>query len=57
LDEPGKVLYRVEIDSETEPDSDVHVLRIDRQVSVTPMSLDTTSRVALDDIEARLRRS
>ncbi len=57
LDEPGKVLYRVEIDPGTEPDSDVHVLRIDRQVSVTPMSLDTTSRVALDDVEARLRRS
>ncbi len=56
LDEPGKVLYRVEIDPENEPDSDVHVLRIDRLVSVTPLSLDSTSRVPLVGLEARLRK-
>jgi len=34
-----------------EPDSDIHALRIDRVVSVSPISLDMTSRVALEQVE------
>jgi 5'-nucleotidase len=54
FDEPAKVGFRLEpiLDGEPE-DSDVYVLRGRRQVSVTPLSLDATSRVdfrTLDDL-------
>jgi 5'-nucleotidase len=56
LSEPVKVGYRVEVDSHgLEPDSDVFVLRVARQVSVTPLSQDNTSRVELSVLEHRLR--
>jgi len=58
LDEPGRVGYRVEVDeAEVEPDSDIYALQVARQVAVTPLSLDLTSRVDLADLERRLRRS
>jgi hypothetical protein len=38
-----------------DPSSDVYVLRKKRLVSVTPISLDLTSRVVLSDLEERLR--
>ena len=38
-----------------DPDSDVYVLRKKRIVSVTPISLDLTSRVVLGDLERQLR--
>jgi 5'-nucleotidase len=38
-----------------EPDSDVYVLRVERQVSVTPLSLDLTSRVDLAELEKHMR--
>ncbi len=38
-----------------EPDSDIHALRIDRVVSVSPVSLDMTSRVALEQVEQMLK--
>jgi 5'-nucleotidase len=41
--------------SELEPDSDIYALAVDRVVSVAPMSLDLSSRVARDEIEALLR--
>jgi 5'-nucleotidase len=57
LDEPGKVGYRVAPDFEhMEPDSDVYVLRVERQVAVTPMSLDMTSRQKLPKVDHLLRR-
>jgi 5'-nucleotidase len=37
-----------------EPDSDIRAVLVDRVVSVTPLSLDLTSRVALDELEALL---
>jgi 5'-nucleotidase len=37
------------------PGTDVHTLIIDRQVSVTPLTLDMTARVDLADLESRLR--
>jgi 5'-nucleotidase len=40
--------------SSIEPDSDVYALAVDRVVSVTPLSLDLTSRVALAELESLL---
>jgi len=56
--EPGTVSY-VEaaiLDGEAE-DSDVYVLRKKHMVSVTPVSLDMTSRVELGKLEKQLRGS
>jgi 5'-nucleotidase len=38
-----------------EPDSDVYVLRVERLVAVTPLSLDFTARVSLEELEHLLR--
>ncbi len=41
---------------DTEPhDSDVYVMRVERQVSLTPLSLDFTARVDLDGLDRLLR--
>lgn len=49
---PGTVGYREAPDLDEEPsDSDVFVLRTKRLVSVTPISLDMTSRVNFEDLE------
>jgi 5'-nucleotidase len=55
-DQPERVGYRriSEISSEGS-DSDVYTLRVKRLVSVTPVSLDLTSRVNLHDFEQQLR--
>jgi broad specificity polyphosphatase/5'/3'-nucleotidase SurE len=37
-----------------EPDSDVYAVRVAREVSVTPLSLDMTSRVDLEQLARRL---
>jgi len=57
-DEPGTVSYveAAVLDGEAE-DSDVYVLRKKRMVSVTPVSLDMTSRVELGELEKQLRES
>lgn len=56
LAEPGVLTYRVADDQlALEPGSDAHVLRVERLVSVTPLSLDMTSRVDFAALEARLR--
>ena len=39
-----------------EPRTDVHALVVEHVVSVTPVSLDATSRVSLDDLDRVLRR-
>jgi len=45
LDDTGKLGYKYNADpSQAEPDSDVYALLEDRVISVTPMSLDMTSR-------------
>jgi 5'-nucleotidase len=47
--------YGIAVDLDRlEGDSDVHALMIDRVVSVTPISLDLTSRVRLRDLQALL---
>jgi 5'-nucleotidase len=56
MDQPVKLDYRAMNDpSINPPDTDVYVLRVARKVSVTPISLDLTSRVKLDDVEQYLR--
>ncbi|MGE5250922.1 MAG: 5'/3'-nucleotidase SurE [Bacteroidota bacterium] len=55
-DMPGTVGYREAADLEHgAPDSDVYVMRVKRLVSVTPLSLDMTARVELDELENELR--
>lgn len=54
-DQPGRVSYRLNADLDCEPDSDVYALRVKRLVSVTPLSLDMTSRAILPELEALLR--
>ncbi|MGD9094007.1 MAG: 5'/3'-nucleotidase SurE [Anaerolineales bacterium] len=54
-DEPTKVSYRLAEDrGKAELDSDVYVLSIKKSVSVTPLSLDLTSRVELGVLEKLL---
>lgn len=54
--QPGKIGYRFAIDwSATEPGSDTHAVRVEKKVSVTPLSLDMTSRIDLRDFEQALR--
>ncbi len=56
IDQPGLVDYRAMDDpSVNPPGTDAYVLRVERMVSVTPLSLDLTSRVNLKDLERNLR--
>jgi 5'-nucleotidase len=56
-DEPGRVGYREAAELENEPpDSDVAVLRKKRLVSVTPLSLDMTSRVDFRELDQLFRK-
>lgn len=57
LDQPGSVDYDVAEDaSQFDPGSDAYVLRVDREIAVTPLSLDLTSRVDLGDLGQRLQQ-
>jgi 5'-nucleotidase len=56
LEDKAPIEWEIVIDEKMlEPDSDVYTLRVDRQVSVTPLSLDLTSRVDLAALEQHLR--
>jgi 5'-nucleotidase len=58
LAEKRRLGYHMGIDEETlEPDSDTWALIVDRVVSVTPLTLDLTSRVALPELESLLAPS
>lgn len=47
--------YRVgAVPEEDPPDTDVYVVRVKKHVAVTPLSLDLTSRVALDELDRLL---
>ncbi len=54
--EPGRVDYRegAVLDGEPE-DTDVYVLRVKHEVSLTPLDLDFTARVDFGELERRLR--
>jgi 5'-nucleotidase len=58
LEEPAKIGYRIHGDpSEDEQDTDVYALKARQAVSVTPLSLDLTSRVSLPDLETYLKKT
>ncbi len=42
--------------AEHDPESDIYALAVDRMVSVTPLSLDLTSRVSLSRLQDELKR-
>ena len=51
LEDPSRIQFQIELDRDkVETDSDVYALCIDRMVSVTPLSLDTTSRVDFPEL-------
>ncbi len=51
LDEQKGMSYRVKIDPQRlETDSDIHILRMDHQVAVVPMTIDLTAPVALAEL-------
>ncbi len=56
-DVPGSIGYKLSDAVDSEPaGTDVHALRVARQVSVTPLSLDFTSRVDFSALDALLRQ-
>lgn len=56
LDEPGTVDYDVVEDAkDLTPGSDAYALRVEGQVAVTPLSLDMTARVDLEDLGRTFR--
>lgn len=56
FDESVRVDFEIQFDEDKlEPDSDVYAVRVAREVSVTPLSLDMTARVDFGDLESRLR--
>jgi 5'-nucleotidase len=58
LEDPGHLDFKIEMDkSKLEPDSDVYAVSIDRVISVTPLSLDFTSRSNFKTLEAWLRNT
>jgi 5'-nucleotidase len=55
-EEHGPVDYQEAADLDREPeDSDVHVLRVKRMVSLTPLSLDFTARVDFEALDKLMR--
>ncbi len=56
-DEPFYIEGRPQVSpDEVAPDSDIHTLLFDKLVSVTPLSLDFTSRVDLQQVEQSLKK-
>jgi 5'-nucleotidase len=57
LEQPGGIGYRVDYSNgEVEQDSDIYALQTLREVAVTPLSIDLTSRIPLPRFEDELRR-
>lgn len=56
-DQPGLVGYRNLPDEYYTAGTDAHTVRVARMVSVTPISLDLTSRVSLENLDDLLRGS
>ena len=53
-----KLRYEVRLEQDgAEPDSDLHVVKTDRKVSVTPLSFDLTARVDLGDFAKLLQEN
>ncbi len=57
LEDKARMDYEVRFDPETlEPDSDIYAVAIDKVVSVTPLSLDLTSRISLEELQSIMSR-
>jgi 5'-nucleotidase len=57
LAEPTRVGYRRMLKFEDlEPGTDAYAIQVDRQIAVTPLSMDLSSRVDLADLDLCLRR-
>ncbi len=57
LEDKARMDYEVRFDPETlEPDSDIYAVAIDKVISVTPLSLDLTSRISLEELQAIISR-
>lgn len=55
-DEPFKMPYNAYTDfSNFVPDSDVYVVMVDRQVSVTPLTLDMTAKISFEEMDRKMR--
>jgi 5'-nucleotidase len=56
--ESARVGYRQAVDPSLDPkDTDVYVLRVEKKVSLTPLSLDMTARVDFQKLDRLLRRA
>jgi len=56
--EPARVGYRQAVDPSLDPkDTDVYILRVEKKVSLTPLSLDMTARVDFEELDRLLRRA
>ncbi len=55
LDGKGYITSNVLNDNEIPPDNDIYTVRVEKMVAVTPLSLDMTSRVAPNYLEALLK--
>lgn len=56
LDAPGPAEYVIQVSpEEVGADTDIYAMRFDQKVAVTPLSLDMTSRVPLDELDRLLR--
>jgi 5'-nucleotidase len=57
-DDPSIMDYEVQVDAgELEPDSDIFAFAVDRIISVTPLSVNLTARIAFSDFDRRLREA
>lgn len=57
LDQPGTMDYDVVQDAkDLTPGTDAHMLRVERKVALTPLTLDFTARLDLGDLERQLKR-
>ncbi len=55
-EEPGVVGYEMKLDiDQVKEDSDVYAVMVSHMVSVTPLSIDLTSRVGLEELEKMLK--
>lgn len=54
-EQPGLVGYRNLSDENYTPGTDAHTVRVARKISVTPISLDLTSRISLKNLDEFLR--
>lgn len=56
LGEPGNINVNIQVErDESEPGTDVHAVYFDQSISITPLSIDLTSRVDLEALSEKLR--